>query len=396
MSYKQHNSPFTNYSNPTGTTNNRNVIPDLTQGLVVPNNVTAEGEDENIDATNVNKNADILNQPDDITTAVQNIDAQGSMDSKTKRLHKRANDLNLNPTQRGRARQHELKTKARNERQEKKWDLKNKLTEDKIAKSNPEKLAKIKERQKNTRHKALMNEKINAPGDEKMGNITNPYQDNSLTTSYDESQQTPIDFVPQAGTVDVSDQYPILSGNSSVVNMKKQNNSSMKQINSRGSAFPMVNPDMTDPTIIPPNRAGGAVNTGILEQGASITDPGLKPQSQVAPTQMMGDISSSVGEVNQSMNPMAPGQENTQDQIAQAQENLGTDAATNTPPNTMGSAGMGMHGPAKKDWIGPVTENMDQSKPCTGSKKGGPTCPPGSKKFELANTLLKLSKKRKK
>jgi len=109
----------------------------------------------------------------------------------------------------------------------------------------------------------------------------------------------------------------------------------------------------------------------------------------------MGDIASSVGVQNQSMNPMAPSQDNTQDQIAQAQENLGTDAATNTPPNTMGGTGMSMHGPAKKDWIQDVNKDIEKRGTkgvCTGSKFGSDSCPPGSKRYNLAETFKKMNK----
>lgn len=32
---------------------------------------------------------------------------------------------------------------------------------------------------------------------------------------------------------------------------------------------------------------------------------------------------------------------------------------------------------------------------CTGSKFGGPTCPPGSKRYNLAKTFRKMAKRRK-
>jgi len=31
---------------------------------------------------------------------------------------------------------------------------------------------------------------------------------------------------------------------------------------------------------------------------------------------------------------------------------------------------------------------------CTGSKFGGPTCPPGSKRYNMAKTLRKINKKK--
>ena len=49
---------------------------------------------------------------------------------------------------------------------------------------------------------------------------------------------------------------------------------------------------------------------------------------------------------------------------------------------------------AKKDknWIQKATKNMRKDKPCTGKKFGGPTCPPGSKRYNLAKTFRKMNK----
>jgi len=46
----------------------------------------------------------------------------------------------------------------------------------------------------------------------------------------------------------------------------------------------------------------------------------------------------------------------------------------------------------KKNWIQGAVK--DKSKPCTGSKFGGPTCPKGSRKYNLAVTLRKMHKKK--
>ena len=403
MGYQQHNSPFRGtYSNPTGTTNNPNTYPDLTQGLVMPNNVTAEGEDVTVDETNSDANSAILNQPDDISAAASNIRATATMDSKMKKLHNRANNKSLSPTNRGRARRHEILTEAKNARTEKKWDLKNKLTEDKVAKSNPEKLNKIEERQANRRARALKNDKINPETLQPMPirsakNIANNKPRQGLTSQYGGQLLDDFEVTSDSGGMSNSALIGAL-GNAA---KHKMNQPNMKQINSRGSAFPMVNPDGVDPTAIPPNRAGGALAKNELIPSPSSVQPGIESAAVAAQKETIGQVASNVGTATPAPAPAPvgaplPTNDNSQDQIAQAQANLGTDAATNTDVPAMGGAGMGMHGPAKKDWIGPVTENMDQSKPCTGSKKGGPTCPPGSKKFELANTLLKLSKKRKK
>ena len=50
---------------------------------------------------------------------------------------------------------------------------------------------------------------------------------------------------------------------------------------------------------------------------------------------------------------------------------------------------------AKKDdkWIQKATKNMRKDKPCTGDKFGGPTCPKGSRRYNLAKTFKKMAKK---
>jgi hypothetical protein len=45
-----------------------------------------------------------------------------------------------------------------------------------------------------------------------------------------------------------------------------------------------------------------------------------------------------------------------------------------------------------KKWIQKATKNMDKSKPCTGSKFGSKTCPPGSKRYTLAKTFKSMKK----
>jgi hypothetical protein len=45
-------------------------------------------------------------------------------------------------------------------------------------------------------------------------------------------------------------------------------------------------------------------------------------------------------------------------------------------------------------WIQKATKGMRKDKPCTGKKFGGATCPPGSKRYNLAKTFKKMAKKR--
>ena len=47
-------------------------------------------------------------------------------------------------------------------------------------------------------------------------------------------------------------------------------------------------------------------------------------------------------------------------------------------------------------WIQKATKNMRKDKPCTGKKFGSKTCPPGSKRYNLAKTFKKMAKDRKK
>ena len=50
-------------------------------------------------------------------------------------------------------------------------------------------------------------------------------------------------------------------------------------------------------------------------------------------------------------------------------------------------------GGGKEDWIQDATKNMRKAKPCTGKKFGSKTCPPGSKRYNLAKTFRKMNKK---
>jgi hypothetical protein len=49
---------------------------------------------------------------------------------------------------------------------------------------------------------------------------------------------------------------------------------------------------------------------------------------------------------------------------------------------------------AKDDkWIQKATKNMRKDKPCTGKKFGSETCPPGSRRYNLAKTFRKMNRK---
>jgi len=53
---------------------------------------------------------------------------------------------------------------------------------------------------------------------------------------------------------------------------------------------------------------------------------------------------------------------------------------------------------AKKNWIKKVTDSIKRRGTegvCTGSKFGGPTCRPGTKRYNLAKTFKKMNKKQK-
>ncbi len=49
---------------------------------------------------------------------------------------------------------------------------------------------------------------------------------------------------------------------------------------------------------------------------------------------------------------------------------------------------------AKSNWIGKAFDKSEKKGTtglCTGSKYGGPTCPPGSKRYNMAKTLRKMA-----
>ena len=337
MGYKQHNSPFNSYRNPRGTTNNVNAVPTITQGLVVPDEVTAEGNKEHNETSNQAGNASILDQEDPIKTAVQNIDMNASVGTRTGRLQKKIADPNTTPNQRGRAQQKLMRTQARHERQEKRWDLKNKLTEEKLAKSNPEALERIEDKATKRRFRAFRRDKIDP-------NVK--VETHGIDDSWNSKPRGAV--VGEFGSAQLPD-FEVVSGeeksNSGLIGAlqnaaKYQMNQgpNMKQINTRGHGFPMVNPDGEDPTAMPVNRAGGPTERNVLTQPESSVQPQFQSAQSTQQADMMSNIASNQGELNTD--------DNAQNNIAQAQDNLGTDAATNTPPNTMGGTGMGMYGPS--------------------------------------------------
>ena len=49
-------------------------------------------------------------------------------------------------------------------------------------------------------------------------------------------------------------------------------------------------------------------------------------------------------------------------------------------------------GKADKKWIQKATKGMRKDKPCTGKKFGSASCPPGSKRYNLAQTFKKMAR----
>jgi hypothetical protein len=58
--------------------------------------------------------------------------------------------------------------------------------------------------------------------------------------------------------------------------------------------------------------------------------------------------------------------------------------------NKGGRIGLKEGGDSK--WIQKATKNMRTDKPCTGKKFGSKTCPPGSKRYNLAKTFKKMAR----
>ena len=50
---------------------------------------------------------------------------------------------------------------------------------------------------------------------------------------------------------------------------------------------------------------------------------------------------------------------------------------------------------SKKRWISKAVKGMRKDKPCTGKKFGGPSCPPHSRRYNLAKVFKAIGKRRK-
>jgi len=53
---------------------------------------------------------------------------------------------------------------------------------------------------------------------------------------------------------------------------------------------------------------------------------------------------------------------------------------------------IGLKDGGDSNWIQKATKNMRTDTPCTGKKFGSKTCPPGSKRYNLAKTFKKMAK----
>lgn len=69
---------------------------------------------------------------------------------------------------------------------------------------------------------------------------------------------------------------------------------------------------------------------------------------------------------------------------------------TKVQERTLGNMKKGGKVEKAKDgkWIQKAVKTMRTDKPCTGPKFGSKTCPPGSKRYNLAKTFKKMSKKK--
>lgn len=66
-----------------------------------------------------------------------------------------------------------------------------------------------------------------------------------------------------------------------------------------------------------------------------------------------------------------------------------------TKADILKGRGVFKEGGSSKNWIQKVTKSIKRRGTegvCTGSKFGGPTCPPGSKRYNLAKTFKKIAK----
>ena len=65
------------------------------------------------------------------------------------------------------------------------------------------------------------------------------------------------------------------------------------------------------------------------------------------------------------------------------------------PGSTKVRKGYKKGGNGDDNWIQKATANMRKDKPCTGKKFGSETCPPGSKRYNLAKTFRAMNQERK-
>ena len=350
MGYKQHNSPFNSYRNPKRSVTNFDIkdlkpMPDF----VTSPRETADGTTD-LDSDDKSKESD--NTQDFINNANAN-KSQGRLVG----LQDRIDDPNTTPSQRLRLENRKDRVEDRYRRQEEVGKLTNERKS----------LARDTREERRTdrgidRQQRILDRQI------KRGLITDDQLKNKLIETTDSNKI-------KGGNIESGSEMPNLAGDklnysgdykelgnfelsdeqlralSLGPSMKKQNN--MKQINRRGSAFPMLQQDApTDPNAVNPNRAGGALENGVLTNDPTNPQPIDKISAQTNDNQTrFADLASSAGitnpppvDPNTSMNPMAPG-------------------ATNTVGDGVGDPFGGA--PAKKgDWI---QKGIDSG----GIKKGG-------------------------
>ena len=66
-----------------------------------------------------------------------------------------------------------------------------------------------------------------------------------------------------------------------------------------------------------------------------------------------------------------------------------------TPTMAAEGGRIGLKEGTDKKWIQKATKGMVKTKPCTGKKFGSKSCPPGSRRYNLAKTFKKMGRERK-
>ena len=84
-----------------------------------------------------------------------------------------------------------------------------------------------------------------------------------------------------------------------------------------------------------------------------------------------------------------PSNRNRRAEIARVHSELNKGYATG------GRVGLKKGGKSDKNWIQKATKGMRKDKPCTGKKFGSKSCPPASKRYNLAKTFKKMGRERK-